>query len=254
MSQPAIFVASMAALEKLKALEGADAVNRADVACGLSLGEYTALAYAGAMSFEDGVRLVKLRGESMQAAADAKPSGMVSVIGLDAGKVGCFFPLFLWGGRREGNLHVGQKFRQVRCPTVCDISIEQHSTHENTINGGRGGLTLICEAVGGCMQSGEVDGGERDSISRSKATPITHTHACTHAMTPPPPPTHPPTHTTHPQVAELCEAATKEVGAEKGVRIANYLCNGNYAISGGLEGCEAVEKLAKSFKARCACV
>jgi len=89
------------------------------------------------MSFEDGVRLVKLRGESMQAAADAKPSGMVSVIGLDAAKV-----------------------------------------------------------------------------------------------------------------AELCEAATKEVGEEKGVRIANYLCNGNYAISGGLEGCEAVEKLAKGFKAR----
>ena len=57
------------------------------MACGLSLGEYTALAYAGAMTFEDGLRLVKLRGESMQAAADAKPSGMVSVIGLDADKV-----------------------------------------------------------------------------------------------------------------------------------------------------------------------
>lgn len=41
----------------------------------------------GARSFEDGVRLVKLRGESMQAAADARPSAMVSVIGLDAAKV-----------------------------------------------------------------------------------------------------------------------------------------------------------------------
>lgn len=39
-----------------------------------------------ARSFEDGVRLVKLRGESMQAAADARPSAMVSVIGLDAAK------------------------------------------------------------------------------------------------------------------------------------------------------------------------
>lgn len=38
-------------------------------------------------SFEDGLRLVKLRGESMQAAADATPSAMVSVIGLDSGKV-----------------------------------------------------------------------------------------------------------------------------------------------------------------------
>jgi hypothetical protein len=35
------------------------------------------------------------------------------------------------------------------------------------------------------------------------------------------------------------------------VRIANFLCNGNYAVSGGLAGCEAVEKLAKpQFKAR----
>ena len=38
-------------------------------------------------SFEDGLKLVKLRGESMQAAADAKPSGMVSVIGLSSDKV-----------------------------------------------------------------------------------------------------------------------------------------------------------------------
>ena len=52
------------------------------------------------------------------------------------------------------------------------------------------------------------------------------------------------------QVAELCEAANQEVQAGQGVRIANFLCNGNYAVSGGLAGCEAVEKLAKSFKAR----
>ncbi len=40
------------------------------------------------MSFEDGLKLVKLRGESMQAAADAQKSSMVSVIGLDKEKVG----------------------------------------------------------------------------------------------------------------------------------------------------------------------
>ena len=33
--------------------------------------------------------------------------------------------------------------------------------------------------------------------------------------------------------------------------IANYLCPGNYAVSGGVEGCDAVEKLAKEYKARC---
>jgi len=88
-SQPAIFVASMAAVEKLKASEGgAEIVDSANVAFGLSLGEYTALAFAGAISFEDGVRITKARGEAMQAAADASSSGMVSIIGLDKEKVG----------------------------------------------------------------------------------------------------------------------------------------------------------------------
>lgn len=46
-SQPAIYVASLAALEKLKAEQGEEAAAAADVTCGLSLGEYTALTYAG---------------------------------------------------------------------------------------------------------------------------------------------------------------------------------------------------------------
>ena len=51
------------------------------------------------------------------------------------------------------------------------------------------------------------------------------------------------------QVQELCEAANAKVGSDS-VRIANYLCVGNYAISGGTDGCEAVEQLAKSKGAR----
>ena len=51
------------------------------------------------------------------------------------------------------------------------------------------------------------------------------------------------------QVAELCEAANAQVGYDS-VRIANYLCNGNYAISGGTDGCQAVQDLAKSKGAR----
>lgn len=47
-SQPAIYVASLAALEKLKAEQGEAAASAADVCAGLSLGEYTALTYAGA--------------------------------------------------------------------------------------------------------------------------------------------------------------------------------------------------------------
>lgn len=86
-SQPAIFVASMCAVEKLRQEQGDAAVDEATCAMGLSLGEYSALCFAGAMSFEDGVRVTKARGEAMQAAADACDTSMVSVIGLDQDKV-----------------------------------------------------------------------------------------------------------------------------------------------------------------------
>ncbi|QCD77841.1 Malonyl CoA-acyl carrier protein transacylase [Vigna unguiculata] len=137
-SQPAIYVTSLAAVELLRAREGGQQIiDSVDVTCGLSLGEYTALAFAGSFSFEDGLKLVKLRGEAMQDAADAAKSAMVSVIGLDSEKV-----------------------------------------------------------------------------------------------------------------QQLCDAANEEVSEAEKVQIANYLCPGNYAVSGGLKGIEVVESKAKSFKAR----
>ncbi len=86
MSQPAIFATSAALLEVLRN-EPTTADIRPDVTAGLSLGEYTALYAAGRISFEDGLRLVKKRGEAMQAAADATEGAMVSVMGLDEEKV-----------------------------------------------------------------------------------------------------------------------------------------------------------------------
>lgn len=137
-SQPAIYVTSLAAVEVLRARDGGQQIiDSVDVTCGLSLGEYTALAFAGAFSFEDGLKLVKLRGEAMQEAADAAKGAMVSVIGLDSDKV-----------------------------------------------------------------------------------------------------------------QQLCDAANQEVDEADRVQIANYLCPGNYAVSGGVKGVEAVEAKAKSFKAR----
>jgi [acyl-carrier-protein] S-malonyltransferase len=85
-SQPAIFVTSLAALELLRA-ENPQAIDSCEIAAGLSLGEYTALVFAGALSFADGLRVVKRRGEAMQQASDATPSGMVSVLLLDREKV-----------------------------------------------------------------------------------------------------------------------------------------------------------------------
>ena len=81
-SQPAIFVASLAALESLKATKP-EVVAECVGAAGLSLGEYTALVFAGAMDFESGLKIVRRRGQAMQAAAVATPSGMTSVLGLD---------------------------------------------------------------------------------------------------------------------------------------------------------------------------
>ena len=85
-SQPAIFVASLATLETLRSTtpEAFDAVT--DTA-GLSLGEYTALVFAEALSFDDAVHVVKARGEAMQAAAEATAGGMVAVLGLEAAEV-----------------------------------------------------------------------------------------------------------------------------------------------------------------------
>jgi [acyl-carrier-protein] S-malonyltransferase len=85
-SQPAIFVASLAALESLKQTESS-AFDECVATAGLSLGEYTALVFAGVMSFRDGMKIVQRRGQVMQAAADATPSAMISIIGPDAATV-----------------------------------------------------------------------------------------------------------------------------------------------------------------------
>ena len=81
-SQPALYVSSMAALEKLKQ-DSPLVYENCQGAAGLSLGEYTAIAFAGAMSFEDGLKLVQRRGQAMQEASNQTPSSMVSVLGLD---------------------------------------------------------------------------------------------------------------------------------------------------------------------------
>lgn len=81
-SQPAIFVTSVAIHRVLEDKGILDRENPRAMA-GLSLGEYTALHLAGWLDFEDCLRLVAERGRLMQAASEANPSGMVSIIGLD---------------------------------------------------------------------------------------------------------------------------------------------------------------------------
>jgi [acyl-carrier-protein] S-malonyltransferase len=78
--QPAIFVTSAAVVRALEVKKG---LRREDFAAtaGLSLGEYTALWFAGSLEFDDALRLVALRGQAMQAASVANPSGMASLLG-----------------------------------------------------------------------------------------------------------------------------------------------------------------------------
>jgi [acyl-carrier-protein] S-malonyltransferase len=85
-SQPALFVASVAALAVMNEKQN-DEVENCEFTAGLSLGEYTALFFAGAIDFEDALRVVAERGAAMQAASDANPSGMVSILGLERDQI-----------------------------------------------------------------------------------------------------------------------------------------------------------------------
>ena len=81
-TQIAIMVTSLAILEVLKA-KGIEA----KITCGLSLGEYTALVYAGIISFEDGIKLIIKRGYYMENLIPNSEYEMAAVIGLDVSKI-----------------------------------------------------------------------------------------------------------------------------------------------------------------------
>ena len=79
-AQPGIFLVSWVAFQLLQ--EQAPGL-KFDATAGLSLGEFTALTAAGAMSFEDGLRVVRQRGKFMQEACEVTRGGMAAIIGLE---------------------------------------------------------------------------------------------------------------------------------------------------------------------------
>lgn len=79
LAQPALYTVAFGLWEALAARLG----RRPAAAAGHSLGEYTALAAAGAFSFEAGLRLVAARGAAMAEAAEAAPSGMAALLGAE---------------------------------------------------------------------------------------------------------------------------------------------------------------------------
>ena len=108
-AQPGIFLVSWVALELLRArVPGL----KFEATAGLSLGEFTALTAAGAMSFVDGLRVVRLRGRFMQEACEATRGGMAAIIGLDEGPT------------REVCVEAGVELANLNCPGQIVISGE----------------------------------------------------------------------------------------------------------------------------------
>ncbi|MCT6764816.1 ACP S-malonyltransferase [Riemerella anatipestifer] len=79
-TQPAIFIHSVAAVKAIDA-------TGVQMVAGHSLGEFSALAASGVLSFEDGLKLVAQRADAMQKACDANPSSMAAILGLEDERV-----------------------------------------------------------------------------------------------------------------------------------------------------------------------
>src|SRR6266850_946036 len=108
-AQPGIFLASWVAFQLLK--EKVPTLAFAATA-GLSLGEFIALTAAGAMSFEDGLKLVRQRGRFMQEACEVTRGGMAAIIGLDEAPM------------REVCVEAGVALANLNCPGQLVISGE----------------------------------------------------------------------------------------------------------------------------------
>ena len=82
-AQPALMVTSLAAVRAVEAVSGRELSQIASFVAGHSLGEYSALAAAGAVGVADAARLLRLRGEAMQAAVPAGEGAMAALLGVE---------------------------------------------------------------------------------------------------------------------------------------------------------------------------
>jgi [acyl-carrier-protein] S-malonyltransferase len=82
-AQPALMATSLAALRALESEAGLDVARDAAFVAGHSLGEYSALCAAGALTLEDAARLLRIRGQAMQRAVPVGEGAMAAILGLD---------------------------------------------------------------------------------------------------------------------------------------------------------------------------
>ena len=138
-AQPAIFLVSWVAFQLLK--EQAPSL-KFDATAGLSLGEFTALTAADAMSFEDGLRVVRQRGKFMQQACEATKGGMAAVIGVDE------------TGTREVCAQAGVVLANLNCPGQLVISGEEENIlHACDLAKAKGARKAIPLPVAGAYHS-----------------------------------------------------------------------------------------------------
>lgn len=138
-AQPAIYLVSWIALQLLK-----ERVPHLEfhATAGLSLGEFTALAAAGAMSFEEGLKVVRQRGRFMQEACDATTGTMAAVIGLSEEDV------------RSVCAEAGVELANLNCPGQLVISGEIESIHQACdLAKARGAKRALPLAVAGAYHS-----------------------------------------------------------------------------------------------------
>ena len=149
-SQPGLFVTSLAALKKLEH-DHPEVIQNCVACAGLSLGEYSALTFAGAFEFETALKIVQIRGKAMQAAADLKPSGMVSILGLKPEEV-----LALCEAAREPG-EILQPANYL-CPGNIAISGHQSACERATaLAGEHGAMKAIPLAVAGAFHTSLMD-------------------------------------------------------------------------------------------------
>jgi [acyl-carrier-protein] S-malonyltransferase len=138
-AQPAIFLVSWVAFQLLK--EKVPALGF-EATAGLWLGEFTALAAAGTVGFEDGLKLVRQRGRFMQEACEATRGGMAAVIGLDAGPT------------REVCAEAGVVLANLNCPGQLVISGEAEKiTKACELAKAKGARKAIALSVAGAYHS-----------------------------------------------------------------------------------------------------